>query len=98
MMSDNYQDFRDEMVARFPSTPLIAVITHADGDKDLYGAFANGQEAMDWLLTIPMNVRVAFHPLRNPHMKRDYDDFYNPQKLRDPRNFDHTENNHATPV
>lgn len=85
-MSDpqNYQDFRDEMEAKYPHTPLIAEVSQpAPHAPKVYGPFANGKEAMEWLLTVPMNVRVAFRPLRNPNVKRTYQDFFSPEHLLD---------------
>lgn len=85
-MSDqqNYTDFREEMEARFPNTPLIAEVSQPSPHASkIYGPFANGKEAMEWLLTVPMNVRVGFRPLRNPNIERTYHDFFAPDHLLD---------------
>jgi hypothetical protein len=86
-MSDTqtYDDFREEIVARYPNTALIAEVSqpipHA---PRVYGPFTNGEDAMEWLRKqVPMNVRVRFVPLRNPNIKRKYEDFYNPDKMLD---------------
>lgn len=83
LMSD-YSDFREEMEARFPDTPLIAEVSQPSPHAPkVYGPFENGKDAMEWLLTVPMNVRVRFIPLRDPRVKRDYNDFYTPDHLLD---------------
>ena len=86
-MSDqhDYDDFRDEMTARYPNTALIAEVSQpAPHAPRIYGPFANGAEAMEWLRTrVPMRVRVRFIPLRNPNITRKYEDFYNPDKMLD---------------
>lgn len=64
----------------FPTTPLIATVS-ADNSEKQYGAFANGQEAYDWYIKQPWTtVRIRFVPLRNPNIKRTYNDFYNPMR------------------
>lgn len=85
-MSDerNYDDFRDEMMARYANTALIAEVSQPSPHAPrVYGPFANGEEAMTWLRTVPSRVRVRFIPLRNPNIKRGYEDFYNPDKMLD---------------
>lgn len=85
-MSDTqtYDDFRDEMTARYANTALIAEVTQPSPHAPrVYGPFANGEEAMTWLRTVPSRVRVRFIPLRNPNTKRGYEDFYNPDKMLD---------------
>lgn len=83
-MSDDYTEFRDEMEARFPNTPLIAQVSQPSPHAPrVYGPFSNGKDAMEWLLTVPMGVRVQFIPLRDPRVKRDYHDFYAPDGLLD---------------
>lgn len=98
-MSDaqDYDQFREEMEARFPNTCMIAEVSQpSPHPPKVYGPFANGTEAMEWLLTVPMRVRVRFIPLRNPNVKRTYDDFYAPEHLLDyEKEF---VRNHATPV
>ena len=69
----------------FPTTPLIATVGGGkDESEKQYGAFANGQEAYDWYIKQPWTtVRIRFVPLRNPNIKRTYNDFYNPSRHED---------------
>ena len=85
-MSDltTYDDFRDEMTTRYPNTALIAEVSQPSPHAPrVYGPFANGEEAMNWLRTVPSRVRVRFIPLRTPNTTRTYEDFYNPDKMLD---------------
>jgi len=81
-MSENqptFDEFRAQMEAQYPNTVLIARVPQPGmhGDK-LYGPFMNGKEACDWVATLPMNLRVNFVALRNPKVKRGYQEFYAP--------------------
>lgn len=79
-----YEDFRDEIIGRYPNTVLIAEVTQPSSHSSrVYGPFADGEHATKWLLTVPIGVRVRFTPLRNPNTKRSYEDFYNPDKMLD---------------
>lgn len=83
-----------DLTTLFPTTQLIAIVSAdmtTDGAKQ-YGAFANGQEAYDWYIKQPWTtVRIRFVPLRNPNIKRTYNDFYNPIRHEDlKKEYNHT--------
>lgn len=102
---DNYEELKKQNETRqlatvwyrlttlFPTTPLIATVsgTASESEKQ-YGAFANGQEAYEWYVKQPWTtVRIRFVPLRNPNIKRTYNDFYNPMRHEDlEKEYDHT--------
>ena len=91
---DNYEELKKQNETRqlakvwyrlttlFPTTPLIATVSGGvDESEKQYGAFANGQEAYEWYVKQPWTtVRIRFVPLRNPNIKRTYNDFYNPMR------------------
>lgn len=58
-------------------TPLIAIVA-GDINLKMYGPFINGLDALKWYKKQPESVRITFSPLRNPEVKRTYDDFYLP--------------------
>ena len=102
---DNYEELTKQNETRqlakvwhrlttlFPATPLIATVsgTVSESEKQ-YGAFANGQEAYEWYVKQPWTtVRIRFVPLRNPNIKRTYNDFYNPMLHENlEKEYDHT--------
>lgn len=68
------------------TTPVIAQVN--SGVK-IYGPFANGIEASEWLKQQPEGVTITFRLLRNPNVDRTYDDFYLPDYMEDEsREFD----------
>ena len=63
-------------------TPVIAVIS--DGREwKMYGPFKDGPAAIAWKKRQPQGMRCTFSALRNPDVKRTYDDFYIPNRLED---------------
>ncbi len=94
-VDDNVYDKAVEVVAQklaehFPDTPLVAVL-YMDTTMKMFGAFKNGMEAGEWYRTIPHGVKIVWQPLRNPHIKRDYGDFYLPERLENlEKEYDHT--------
>ena len=67
-------------------TPLVAEV---GVQKKLYGPFMNGIEAQEWYDKQPRSVRISFMTLRNPNVKRSYNDFYQPLYMEnESREFD----------
>jgi len=72
----------------FPNTPLVAEVNMAEGRRT-YGPFNDINEVIDWIATQPTGVDIYFYHLRNPWIKRDVNDFYNPHGAELPREYDH---------
>lgn len=88
----DFAEFRDEMIAMFPKTPLVAFVVVGGGlsPDRYYGPFSNGEEAMDWLAYQPAFVKFRFLPLRNPYKRRKQFDFFSPETEVDWSEYDHT--------
>lgn len=79
-----------KLIKHFPDTPLVAVL-YMDTTMKMFGPFKGGAEAGEWYRTVPQGVRILWQPLRNPRIKRDYGDFYLPERLEDlEKEYDHT--------
>ena len=96
--TDEWSPFDDASLARteefllkhFDNTPLVAML-YMDRTIKYYGAFADGAEAFEWYKQIPQGVHVHWQPLRNPHIKREYMDFYIPERHENlEKEYDHT--------
>ena len=74
----------------YENTPLVAII-YMDRTMKLYGSFSNGLEAYAWYEKQPFGVHFIWHAIRTPHIKRNSNDFYLPERHENSeREFDHT--------
>lgn len=81
---------REFLLKHYENTPLVAML-YMERNAKIYGAFANGAEALEWYKKIPRDIRIVWQPLRNPNIKRKSIDFYIPERHEDTnREYDHT--------
>lgn len=92
---EDFEDARKVFVSSHKGEILVAQVTQPTGEPALFGPFATPDEAMDWMLKVPTNVRVRFVPLRRPDKERSHDEFFLPNyMLKD----DEYTNNSVTPL
>ena len=92
----HFEDFRNDMISRFPNTQLIVAVSQAIPHAPrYYGPFSNGATMCAWLALQPRDINYRVIALRNPTVKRTRDDFYNPAKDNDDQEFivDYGQNN-----
>ena len=73
-----FEDFRDEMIAKYPDTKLMVSVSQPNAQNHYYGPFSNGADLCAWIGIQPMNVRFSVIPLRNPLKRRTTQDFFDP--------------------
>lgn len=78
---EDFDDAREIFVHRYRHTPTVACVGQPSGGFELFGPFITPEEAMDWMLTVPMGVRVVFLPLRRTDKKRTANEFYLPPHM-----------------
>ena len=89
---EEIDSFATTLQNAYPNTPLIVVVSSPKHDR-FFGAFANGQEAIEWLKKQPTSVPFSVIPLRSPNIVRTHSDFYDPAK-----DYAEEEYNHETPT
>jgi hypothetical protein len=88
-----YTRLRTFLDKHFSNTPLIARLA-AGREEKLYGPFNSSSEAFSWFTKLPMGVKIQWHGLRNPYIKRTEMDFHLPTYMEvgdiQEKEFDHT--------
>jgi len=82
-----FEEFREEMIAKYPTTHLVVMVTQPSGGDRYYGPFANGADMCSWIANQPQRVKFIVIPLRNRFRTRTYDDFYDPFVDNKPNEF-----------
>jgi hypothetical protein len=85
---NDYQDRRESFVIEYRNTVLVAYVAQPNQEMVLFGPFANGEVALDWMETVPSGVRVSFLPVRRPDIARKNIDFFQPSRFVDKSEFD----------
>ena len=88
-----YTRLRAFLDKHFSNTPLIARLSMGREEK-LYGPFNSSSEAFSWFTKLPLDVKISWHGLRNPYIKRTAMDFHIPTYMEvgdiEAKEFDHT--------
>jgi len=78
----DYVDKRDEFIAKYERTVLVAHVSQPNGELALWGPFYGGEEALAWMTRcVPSSVWVTFVPLRHKEHKGEKSDFYIPSRF-----------------
>lgn len=85
---NDYQDKREGFVLEYKNTWLVAHVSQPNQEMVLFGPFANGEEALDWMETVPNGVPITFVPMRRPDKHRSNIDFFMPARFLHASEFD----------
>ena len=80
----DWNDFeleRERFISDYRNISLVAYVSQPNLEMMLFGPFVDGEEAMEWMITVPSGVQIHFVPLRRPFKNRVKDDFFLPRHM-----------------
>lgn len=80
----DWNDFeleRERFISDYKNISLVAYVPQPNQEMMLFGPFVDGEEAMDWMVTVPSGVQVTFVPLRRAFRNRVKNDFFVPRHM-----------------